>query len=246
MNEREREREREGQRGKSKEEEKGRKWERKKTGNSIYEHRFNQPEQALIRFNKPIRYKNPPFTRFTWGTGTSSLFLFPSPRCVTSNTDSRTVIEAKISVKIIDGEKWLMNFASSSICIQLVSISCFNFVIRTNVLTENNRLLSIDAKVSVRTVVSEEWWRKLVIFRASLSNFFPVHIKVVLKPVWTYGIQLWGTASNSNRNSSTIPIKNSKILNRWTWVCYQQNNIIATLRHLQLKKKYPNSVIDIT
>ena len=118
------------------------------------------------------------------------------------------MIEAKISVKIIDGEKWLMNFASSSICIQLVSISCFNFVIRTNVLTENNRLLSIDAKVSVRTVVSEEWWRKLVIFRASLSNFFPVHIKVVLKPVWTYGIQLWGTASNSNRNSSTIPIKN--------------------------------------
>lgn len=65
-----------------------------------------------------------------------------------------------------------MNFAISSICIHLVSISCFNFVIRTNVLTENNRLLSIDAKVSVRTIVPEEWRRKLDIFRASLSNFF--------------------------------------------------------------------------
>lgn len=62
-----------------------------------------------------------------------------------------------------------MNFAIFSICIHLVSISCFNFVIRTNVLTENNRSLSIDAKVSV---VSEEWRRKLVIFRALLSNFF--------------------------------------------------------------------------
>lgn len=65
-----------------------------------------------------------------------------------------------------------MNFAIFSICIHLVSISCFNFVIRTNVLTENNRSLSIDAKVSVRTIVSEEWRRKLVIFRALLSNLF--------------------------------------------------------------------------
>ena len=31
----------------------------------------------------------------------------------------------------------------------------------------------------------------------SLENKFLVY-KVILKPVWTYGIQLWGSASNSN------------------------------------------------
>jgi hypothetical protein len=31
----------------------------------------------------------------------------------------------------------------------------------------------------------------------SLENKLLVY-KVILKPVWTYGIQLWGTASNSN------------------------------------------------
>lgn len=31
----------------------------------------------------------------------------------------------------------------------------------------------------------------------SLSNKLLIY-KAVLKPVWTYGIQLWGTASNSN------------------------------------------------
>jgi len=31
----------------------------------------------------------------------------------------------------------------------------------------------------------------------SLENKLQVY-KVILKPVWTYGIQLWGTASNSN------------------------------------------------
>ena len=33
--------------------------------------------------------------------------------------------------------------------------------------------------------------------RLSLENKLLVY-KVILKPVWTYGIQLWGTASNSN------------------------------------------------
>jgi hypothetical protein len=31
----------------------------------------------------------------------------------------------------------------------------------------------------------------------SLENKLLVY-KVILKPVWTYGVQLWGTASNSN------------------------------------------------
>ena len=47
--------------------------------------------------------------------------------------------------------------------------------------------------------------------------------KTVIKPVWTYGIQLWGTANNSNIEilqrfqSKTIP-------NKCTLVCYQRNN----------------------
>jgi hypothetical protein len=31
----------------------------------------------------------------------------------------------------------------------------------------------------------------------SLSNKILLH-KTILKPIWTYGIQLWGTASTSN------------------------------------------------
>jgi len=29
--------------------------------------------------------------------------------------------------------------------------------------------------------------------------------KAILKPIWAYGIQLWGTAFNSNRNITKIP-----------------------------------------
>jgi hypothetical protein len=32
--------------------------------------------------------------------------------------------------------------------------------------------------------------------------------KAILKPIWTYGIQLWGTASTSNRNFRVFPVKN--------------------------------------
>lgn len=33
--------------------------------------------------------------------------------------------------------------------------------------------------------------------KLSLENKMLIY-KVILKPVWTYGIELWGTASNSN------------------------------------------------
>jgi hypothetical protein len=38
----------------------------------------------------------------------------------------------------------------------------------------------------------------------STSNKLLIY-KTILKPIWTYGIQLWGTASTSNRNSRTFP-----------------------------------------
>ena len=49
----------------------------------------------------------------------------------------------------------------------------------------------------------------------SLENKLLVY-KVILKPVWTYGIQLWGTASNSNL---AIPVKSATHNNRCSMVC---------------------------
>jgi hypothetical protein len=43
--------------------------------------------------------------------------------------------------------------------------------------------------------------------------------KVVLKPVWTYGLQLLGTASTSNRNPRKIPVKGFTYDNRRTLAC---------------------------
>jgi hypothetical protein len=43
----------------------------------------------------------------------------------------------------------------------------------------------------------------------SLENMLLVY-KVILKPVWTYGVQLWGTASNSNLE--TLERFQSKVL----------------------------------
>jgi hypothetical protein len=40
----------------------------------------------------------------------------------------------------------------------------------------------------------------------STSNKLLVY-KAILKAIWTYGIQLWGTASTSNRNSRTFPVE---------------------------------------
>lgn len=90
---------------------------REKRGWSIYEHRFIfQRSLTLIRFNKPIRYKNPPFTRFTWETGTSALFLLfpslsPSPRC-----DWRENF-CENNPRGTGREEWLMKLTISSICV---------------------------------------------------------------------------------------------------------------------------------
>jgi hypothetical protein len=64
----------------------------------------------------------------------------------------------------------------------------------------------------------------------SLENELLVY-KVILKPVWTYGIQLWGTASNSNLE--TLERYQSKVLRIITdapW--YMPNAIIK--RDLQI------------
>jgi len=64
----------------------------------------------------------------------------------------------------------------------------------------------------------------------SLENKLLVY-KVILKPVWTYGIQLWGTASNSDLE--ILERFQSKVLRIVTdALCYMPNTIIK--RDLQI------------
>ena len=70
--------------------------------------------------------------------------------------------------------------------------------------------------------------------------------KAILKPVWTYGIQLWETANNSNIEIlQRFQSKTLRSLIDAPWIL-PTKQYIAALRYLQLKKKYPNSVTDIT
>jgi hypothetical protein len=64
----------------------------------------------------------------------------------------------------------------------------------------------------------------------SLENKLLVY-KVILKPVWTYGIQLWGTASNSNlKILARFQLKVLRIITGAPW--YMPNTIIK--RDLQI------------
>jgi hypothetical protein len=42
--------------------------------------------------------------------------------------------------------------------------------------------------------------------KLSTNNTFLIY-KAILKPIWTYGTQLWGTPSTSNRNVGTFPVE---------------------------------------
>jgi hypothetical protein len=54
--------------------------------------------------------------------------------------------------------------------------------------------------------------------KLSTSNKLLIY-KTILKPIWTYGIQLWGTASTSNRNSRPFPIESLVHDSGRTFVC---------------------------
>lgn len=75
----------------------------KKRGWSIYDHRFifqRSLADDLIRFNKPIRYKNPPFTSIYLGNWHEWLL---STLSLSLSRSRHAVIDAKISVKITEG-----------------------------------------------------------------------------------------------------------------------------------------------
>ena len=55
----------------------------------------------------------------------------------------------------------------------------------------------VDKSKHLRDKLKKFYW--LIGRRSNLSTQNKITIyKTVIKPVWTYGIQLWGTASNSN------------------------------------------------
>ena len=65
--------------------------------------------------------------------------------------------------------------------------------------------------------------------------------KAVIKPVWTYGIQLWGTASNSNIEIlQRFQSKTLRSLLNAPWY------VTVTSRYLQSKMKYTSPEADIT
>ena len=86
------------------------------------------------------------------------------------------------------------------------------------------------------------WSHDLTILQGKIMLY-----KAILKPVWTYGIQLWGTASNSNIEIlQQFQSETLRFLIDAPWYSLPTKQYIATLRYPQLKKKYPNSAIDIT
>jgi hypothetical protein len=71
----------------------------------------------------------------------------------------------------------------------------------------------------------------------SIENILLVY-KVILKPVWTYGIQLWGTASNSNLDIlERFQSKVLRIITDAPW--YIPNNIIKGDLYIPTVKREP-------
>ena len=54
--------------------------------------------------------------------------------------------------------------------------------------------------------------------------------KVILKPVWTCGIELWGCASSSNIEIIQIPVKNVTTHNAGTMVCHKSDTTSRLMR----------------
>jgi hypothetical protein len=54
--------------------------------------------------------------------------------------------------------------------------------------------------------------------KLSTSNILLIN-KTILRPIWTYGIKLWGTDSTSNKNSRTFPIESLAHDSGRTLVC---------------------------
>jgi hypothetical protein len=51
--------------------------------------------------------------------------------------------------------------------------------------------------IKVRNITTKMYWLLRRKSKVSTSNKFLIY-KTIFKPIWTYGIQLWGTASTSN------------------------------------------------
>jgi hypothetical protein len=79
--------------------------------------------------------------------------------------------------------------------------------------------------------------------KLSTSNKLLVY-KAILKPIWSYGVQLWGTASNSNTEIlERFQPKALLMIVDSPW--YMSNTIINTVyKHQQLKKKSASTTLN--
>ena len=103
----------------------------------------------------------------------------------------------------------------------------------------------LDKSKQLRNKLKKFYW--LIGRRSNLSTQNKITLyKTVIKPVWTYGIQLWGTASNSN--IEILQRFQSKmlrsLLNAPWYVPTKQSTV--TSRYLQSKMKYTSPEADIT
>ena len=102
-----------------------------------------------------------------------------------------------------------------------------------------------DKSKQLKDKLKKFYW--LIGRRTNLSTQNKITLyKTVIKPVWTYGIQLWGTASNSN--IEILQRFQSKmlrsLLNASWYVPTKQSTV--TSRYLQSKMKYTSPEVDIT
>jgi ABC-type oligopeptide transport system substrate-binding subunit len=78
----------------------------------------------------------------------------------------------------------------------------------------------------------------------SLENKILVY-KVILKPVWTYGIQMWGTTSNSNLEiTERFQSKVRRIITDAPW--YIPNTIIKSDLQITTSKKEQENTVQTT
>ena len=105
----------------------------------------------------------------------------------------------------------------------------------------------LDKSKQLRDKLKKFYW--LIDRRSNLSTQNKITLyKTVIKPVWTYGIQLWGTASNSyieilqRFQSKTL----RSLLNAPWYVTNETIHRDLKSRYLQSKMKYTSPEADIT
>jgi hypothetical protein len=82
---------------------------------------------------------------------------------------------------------------------------------------------NIFKRMQIRLTFTKMYWLLGHRSQLSLRNKLLLY-KTILKPIWTYGIQLWGTASTSNIDTGTLSIEYPVHNSRCTLVCAEHSH----------------------